>query len=153
MECSFFVSAKRAFPVFGERRCRVAPVLAVASALLAACAAPGGRPPVLPVTVAPLDGAGEAPDAAAAFVAGPDAAYARAREEQRRGIGIPPALPPPGAVDRVAGTLRASRPAPGTGPSGRPPSLPVPSNSLSRLSALPASPLANPPGGFALGRP
>ena len=116
--------------------------LVFAALALAACAAPAPPPP---------------PDrpamAAEVLRAGPGAAYAREAEEQRRGIGIPPALPPPGAVDRLPGALRALRPAPGTGPAAPPPLLPVPSNALSRLSAIPASPLANPPGGFALGRP
>ena len=88
---------------------------------------------------------------AAGLGADPGADYARALEEQRRGIGVPPALPAPGAVDRLPGALRASQPAPGTGPVASPP-LPVPGNALSRLSALPASPLANPSGGFGLGR-
>jgi hypothetical protein len=108
---------------------------------LAACAAPPpslGRPFV----------AEEATSAPAA----PGAAYARGREDQRRGVGLPPILPPPVSVDRLPGALRASRPAPGTGPAGPPP-LPAPSGSLSRLSALPAAPLANPPGGLGAARP
>jgi hypothetical protein len=112
-------------------------------ATLAACAAP-----VTPSR--PGAGAGATP--AAAFGAEPGAAFAQEREERRRGIGIPPSLPTPRAVDQVAGTLRASRPVPGTGPVAGPPPA-VPGNALSRLSALPASPLANPPGGFGLGRP
>ncbi|GAA0597501.1 hypothetical protein GCM10009416_39670 [Craurococcus roseus] len=118
-------------------------VLAFALPVLAACAGPAQPPPSRPV-------------AAAAPVGGPPGgAYARELEEQRRGIGVPPALPPPGAIDRVPDILRSSRPAPGVGPATNPPapSLPVPGNSQSRLSALPASPLANPRGGFAPGRP
>jgi hypothetical protein len=111
-------------------------------ALLSALAACAGPPPPIPtVTAGPLGGGAE-----------PGAAYAREREEQRRGIGVPPALPGPGAVDRLSGTLRASQPAPATGPAGPPP-LPAPSGSLSRLSAVPASPLANPRGGSVPGRP
>jgi hypothetical protein len=108
-------------------------------ATLAACAAPvtPSRPGATP---------------AAAFGAEPGGGFAQEREERRRGIGIPPSLPTPRAVDQVAGTLRASRPVPGTGPVAGPPPA-VPGNALSRLSALPASPLANPPGGFGLGRP
>jgi hypothetical protein len=113
---------------------------AFAALALAACAAP--PPPRLAA-----EAAAARPSALGA--AEPGAVYAREREEQRRGIGVPPALPRPGAVDGLSGTLRASRPVPGTGPAG-PPALPVPGNALSRLSALPASPLANPPG-FAAG--
>lgn len=111
---------------------------AAALAALAACAAPA--PPL-----------GRPVAETAASGAEPGGAYVRAREEQRRGIGIPPALPPAGAVDRLPGSLRALRPAPGTGPASPPP--PAQGSALSRLSALPASPLANPPGGLALGRP
>ena len=120
--------------------CLSVPAFALAAAL-AACAAPPspGRPAAAAVDGLPLG-------------AGSGAVYAREREEQLRGIGVPPALPAPGAVDRLSGALRASRPAPGTGPAGPLPS-PAPSNSLSRLSALPASPLANPPGGLVPGRP
>ncbi len=114
----------------------------LALTLVAACAVP--PPPSRTVTVEPV-GAG-------ALGAEPGAAYVREREEQRRGIGVPAALPAPGAVDRLSGALRASQPAPGTGPAG-PPLLPAPSGSLSRLSALPASPLANPRGGLIPGRP
>jgi hypothetical protein len=105
---------------------------------LAAC---GGAlpPPVRTVTAEPI-GAAE-----------PGAAYAREREEQRRGIGLPPALPGPDVVDRLSGTLRATRPAPATGPADPP--QPASSGSLSRLSALPASPLANPRGGLVPVRP
>ncbi len=112
-------------------------------ALLSALAACAGPPPPIPtVTAGPLGGGAE-----------PGAAYAREREEQRRGIGVPPALPGPGAVDRLSGTLRATQPAPAVGPAAGPqPSVPVPANSLSRLSAVPASPLANPRGGLVPGR-
>lgn len=117
---------------------------ALAALALAACAgpAPPGRPVAAGTTAAvPAGGA-------------PDAAQAREWEERMRGIGVPPASPPPEAIDRVPGILRSSRPAPGVGPSATlPPGLPVPGNSQSRLSALPASPLANPRGGFMPGRP
>jgi hypothetical protein len=121
-------------------------VLALA---LAACAAP---PPPLDRPVVAAEPAGARRDAA---LPGTDlgAAHVRAREEQRRGIGVPPALPAPGAVDRLSEILRASRPAPGAGPAGPPPPPPPPGGSLSRLSALPASPLANPRGGLVSGRP
>ena len=150
MEHSRFVPVMRALPAVRRQGGRGAPVLAVLA--LAACAAPGPPlPPIAAEDVTPR----LSEEALAAFVAGPRAGPARAREEQRRGIGVPPALPRRGTVDRLSGTLRASRPAPGTGPapSVPPPALPVPSNALSRLSALPASPLANPPGGLGLGRP
>lgn len=120
-------------------------VLAFALLVFTACAGPAQPPaPGRPVAAAPVaaDPMGEA--------------YARELEEWRRGIGVPPASPPPGAIDRVPGVLRSSRPAPGVGPgpaSPPAPSLPVPGNSQSRLSALPASPLANPRGGFTPGRP
>jgi hypothetical protein len=122
--------------------------LAFAVPVLAACAAPGQPPSGRPAAAAP----------AAALPAGgpPGAAYARELEERRRGIGVPSALPPPEAIDRVPGVLRSSRPAPGVGPAANlppPATLPVPGNSQSRLSALPASPLANPRGGFTPGRP
>jgi hypothetical protein len=124
---------------------RASAAVVLAAALAAACSAP--RPPV-------AGGAGGRPEVAA-LDGEPGKAFVRAQEEQRRGVGIPPALPSPGAVDRLSGALRASRPAPGTGPVGPPASsaLPVPGNALSRLSALPASPLANPPVASAWGRP
>lgn len=127
---------------------RFAPALAAlafAAPALAACAPPARPPSPAARPVADAAGLG----------AGPGARYARELEERRRGIGVPPALPPSGAVDRLPGELRASRPAPGVGPAPASPAplLPVPGNALSRLSAIPASPLANPPGGFAPGRP
>jgi hypothetical protein len=115
---------------------------------LAACGAPTPPPGLPAVAAAPATGG------AVIGAEPPGAAFARDREERRRGIGIPPALPEQGAVDRLSGTLRASQPAPGTGPAGPlPPPPPVSSGSLSRLSAIPASPLANPRGGSLPGRP
>lgn len=136
MDFSFFVPVARAASAS-------APALAVL-AVLAACAAP---PPVAPRGFAAEAGGP---------VAAPGATLPEGeRERQRRGVGLPPIVPPPGPVDRLPGALRAARPAPGTGPAGPTPSasLPVPANALSRMSTLPASPLANPPGGFSAGRP
>jgi hypothetical protein len=119
---------------------RIACVAALGS--LAGCAAPSPKPQLSSQPV--LD--------AAALGIEPGMDHARAREEERRGIGIPPAQPGPRTVDLLPGNLRAARPASGTGP-GVAPWSGAPANALSRLSALPASPLANPPGGFTLGRP
>jgi len=137
MDFSFFVPVARTVS---------APALGSAVlAALAACAAP---PPAVP--------RGFAAEAVGGPVAAPGVAVAgEERERQRRGVGLPPIVPPPGPVDRLPGALRAARPAPGIGPAVPPPSasLPVPGNALSRMSPLPASPLANPPGGFSAGRP
>ncbi|MBD0271319.1 MAG: hypothetical protein ICV73_05260 [Acetobacteraceae bacterium] len=120
-------------------------VVALTLPVLAACAGPAQPPP----------SSGRPSGASAAADGPPGVVPALEWQEQRRGIGVPPALPPPEAIDRVPGILRSSRPAPGVGPvaGSPPPALPVPGNSQSRLSALPASPLANPRGGFAPGRP
>jgi hypothetical protein len=104
--------------------------------LLAACAATASAP-AGPVAVVASDG-------------GPGAAFAQFSEERRRGIGIPPPLPSPGAIDRLPGLVRASQPAPATAPgAGASVGSPMPGRALSRLSALPASPWVNPPGASA----
>lgn len=105
---------------------------------VAACAAPAATPTV-PRPLAVEAGGG-------AVLALPEAGRDGERDRQRRGVGLPP-LPPPPPVLSAPPSAAAPRSA-GASPSS---GLPVPGNALSRMSAVPASPLANPPIGA--GRP
>lgn len=108
---------------------------AVVGVAVVGCAAPVAPPP-RPLAV----------EAGGPVAALGDANRDSERDRQRRGVGLPP-------LPRSPPVLRAPPPAPAPWTSGPAAALPVPGNALSRMSAVPASPLANPPGGFGAGRP